>query len=169
MTIEVKGLAELQAKMKSLPAKIQSRILNAALLAGGRVIAKAAKARVPVLTGNVRRKIVAKRGRPRGGIINRVIVGVRHGKEQASARLKKITEDAYYYRFLERGYHAIGRRSRKAFRQQKKHFALTGRRAARFIPARPFLANALRAGTTEALEVIRSRLSKGIQKLAAQK
>lgn len=55
--IQIKGLAELQAALDTLPAKIQANIMRGALRAGAKVMATAAKDAVPVRTGNLKSTI----------------------------------------------------------------------------------------------------------------
>jgi HK97 gp10 family phage protein len=55
--VEVKGLAELDALLKTLPVKIETNILRGAVRAGLSVLRKTAKAKVPVQSGALRSSI----------------------------------------------------------------------------------------------------------------
>lgn len=56
-TIEVKGLAELDKVLKSLPAKIEFNVLRGALRAGQKVVQQAAVANAPAQSGALRSSI----------------------------------------------------------------------------------------------------------------
>jgi HK97 gp10 family phage protein len=56
-TVNIAGLAELDALLKQLPAKIESNIMRGALRAGQKVILDEAKARVPVDQGHLKNSI----------------------------------------------------------------------------------------------------------------
>lgn len=58
--IQVQGLAELDALLKSLPAKVEANILRGAVRAGQKVVADKAKAEVPEDSGALKRSIRVK-------------------------------------------------------------------------------------------------------------
>ena len=66
---EIKGAAEMARVLRALPGKIGDRLLANAVRAGGRVILKEAKRRVPVKTGRLRDSLVVKKDRTRPGVV----------------------------------------------------------------------------------------------------
>lgn len=151
----VAGLQELREAMLQLPKRLDRRVLNAALLAGARIIAKDAEGRAPVLQepdprrrpGTVRRNIRARPVRPFAGRDATVMVSVRELNARQIANFKKRflvhnsraarsannPNDPFYWRFLEFGTSKM--------------------------PARPFLRPAFAARREEALAVFRLRMS----------
>jgi HK97 gp10 family phage protein len=151
----VAGLQELRAAMLQLPKRLDRRVLNAALMAGARLIAQDAEGRAPVLqqpdprrrAGTVRRNIRARPVRPFAGRDATVIVSVRQlSKKQIGAFKKKFLvhnsraarsannpNDPFYWRFLEFGTSKM--------------------------PARPFLRPAFAAQREAALAAFRQRMS----------
>lgn len=82
---KVKGLGELRAKLAELPRRLSRQVLEKGLTTGAQPMVEEAKSRVPVLAepdprrrpGTVRKRIQARRVRPRTGMAATVIVGVR--------------------------------------------------------------------------------------------
>lgn len=56
-TRHVKGLAELQKLLDTLPVKVEKNIMRGALRAGAKVILEEAKSNVPIKTGDLRRSL----------------------------------------------------------------------------------------------------------------
>lgn len=133
VTVEIKGLRELQVALRQLPQKLERRVLNSALGFGGRLIANEAKARAPVDTGNVRRNIRARSARPMDGHTATVIVGVRRLTKRQIARLRARSSrqssisDPWYWRHLEFGTSKMAPRPflRPAFEAKKVEAAYT--------------------------------------------
>lgn len=146
--------------MLTLPKRFDRRMLNAALMAGARLIADDAERRAPVLQqpdprrrpGTVRRNIRARPVRATPGNTATVIVGVRRISGKALVAFKTAQfargrrgrgadnpNDPFYWRFLEFG---------------------TSKMA-----ARPFMRPAFAARRGEALDLFRRRLS---QRLVAE-
>lgn len=180
-TIKVEGLADLQARMRALPAKIQRRALNAAMRAGAREIVTEVKSRAPVDTGALKRNVVAKRGRRQfdKGLAGRQIIGVRHGRARTAATTytvkgKKFTnrvtaydkrgQDPFYFRFQELGYTAVGRR-KFASRAERGARAAGNPSYGRFIPGKRFMRDGLAAAGPRALVAIRTRLARELERL----
>ncbi len=180
--IRIEGLAELQARLKTLPTKIQRRALNAAMRAGAREIVIEVKARAPVDTGALKRNVIAKRGRRQfdQGLAGRQIIGVRHGKARTEATTytvkgKKFTnrltaydrkgQDPFYFRFQELGYTAVGRR-KAANRSERGNRKAGNPSYGRLIPGKKFLAGGLAAAGPRALNTIKTRLAAELERLA---
>ena len=103
---QVKGLAELQAAMDSLPAKIEANIMRGALRAGAKLIQAEAKRLVPVAPPNEenRRLYGGYEGLLRDSI--RISVSLRRGTVTARVRAGgkvRGTGDPYYARWPEYG------------------------------------------------------------------
>lgn len=88
--IHVAGLSALERAMTSLTPKAARRALNAALMAGARIIVKEAKIRAPRRTGELRRNIVARQA-PRGRA------------ESSAAVHIGVRQQAFYFQFHELG------------------------------------------------------------------
>lgn len=181
-TIKVQGLAELERRLREFPTKLQRRALNAAMRAGAREVVAEVKGRAPVDTGALKRNVVTKRGRRQfdKGLAGRQIIGVRHGKARTQAtkfttrtgkvRTTRLTaydrrrEDPFYFRFQELGYTAVGRRS-PANRAERRSRADGNASYGRFIPGKRFLRDGLAAAGPRALETIRQRLARELERL----
>jgi HK97 gp10 family phage protein len=77
-TVNVKGLAELQKLLDTLPAKLEANAMRAALAAGARVIRDEAKANVPVKTGTLRAGLKVSTRSRRGVVTATVKAGGKH-------------------------------------------------------------------------------------------
>jgi HK97 gp10 family phage protein len=148
--LDVKGLAELERKMRELTDKVQGQMLRQAVNAGAQIVKKAARDKVPVDTGLLRRNIVVGRSR-RQSAPGRETYNVFVKKEKrtyadtrANRRKNRVGKKyevqgpAYYWRFLEFG--------------TKK------------MQARPFLRPALVSNQQAAINAIREKLASGILK-----
>lgn len=165
--IQIKGLRQLEDRMRAFPAKLQRRAMKKALAAGARLIVREAKSNAPIASGALKRNIVAKAGPKRRDIAGstRYIVGVLHGKTntretkniRGAVRKRRVSaydrrgQDPYYFRFQELGFTAIGRAKRGS--------------AGRKIAGRHFLRNALQTKSKEAVEAIRRVLAQEVERL----
>lgn len=75
----IKGLADLQKALDTLPAKIEANILRSALRAGAKVILEEAKSRVPVKTGLLRDGLKVRTGLKKGKATATISTGGKHG------------------------------------------------------------------------------------------
>lgn len=141
VTVKVEGLRELGERMKSLSDDVNNRIARAATAAGAVVIRNAAQAKVPVDTGNLKKNIIVKR-LPKGesSLTSEHIVTVRQGKLTKKQKEKGLG-DAFYGRFVEYG---------------------TAK-----MPARPYLRPAYDQNKERAVEAIKDRIKKRIEKAGA--
>ena len=57
MTVKISGIPEIQKKFEALTPKLQKKLLRSAMTKGARLIAREAKANVPVRTGALRASI----------------------------------------------------------------------------------------------------------------
>lgn len=150
--INVTGLAELDAMLKSLPAKIEANILRGAMRAGAVVLQDKAKQLVPVDDGDLRASIKVRTRSRRGRVSATVTAGDRK---------------AFYVRFVEFGTakHFIKPKTRKSLFFAGLAKEVVNHPGAR---AKPFMRPALDEASPQAVEAaaayIRKRLAKG-QKL----
>ncbi len=93
--LQIKGLKELDARLKKLPDVVQRRILGAATAAAARVVQKSAKSQAPAKTGRLKKNIVVRTKRTRTGTVSRVTLRTK-GKGTDP-------KNAYYGRFVEFG------------------------------------------------------------------
>jgi HK97 gp10 family phage protein len=141
ITAKFDGLKEIEKRLKELPEKIQGKVLRTATMAGGRLIAKEIKRRVPTATGNLKRSIRTVNLRNKGRKSRaEVAVGVQRivkpRKSRKNPNRQQRYTDVFYWRFLEFG---------------TKH-----------IPAKSFIRSSFEDKKRDAVEEIRSRLKKRI-------
>ena len=75
LTFEIRGGAELQARLRELPVKIERNVLRAAIRAGAKVFQDEARRRVPVRTGRLRDNIRVSVRLVRGRVLGTVKAG----------------------------------------------------------------------------------------------
>lgn len=138
VTVKVDGLRELGERMKGLSEQMNNRIARAATAAGAVVIRNAAQQKAPVDTGNLKKNIIVKR-LPKGesSLTSEHIVTVRQGKLTAKQKDKGL-QDAYYGKFVEYG---------------------TAK-----MPARPYLRPAYDQNKEKAVQAIKDRIEKRLNK-----
>lgn len=140
--VEMKGLAQLQARMKALPVELRGQPLKDALLAAAEPIVRDAETLAPKRTGKLARAIVARlNGRTEHDA--EVDVTVRTGKS-----------GAYYWKFVEFGHRV--RQSRRRTRAEKLAVA-------ELVPAKPFLRPAFEAQKMAALNIFTQKLASGLE------
>jgi HK97 gp10 family phage protein len=150
MEVKVQGLKELDMKLAELTRQLQTRALRQAVNAGAQIVKKAARAKVPIDTGLLRREIIAARSR-RQSTFGRETFNIlirqktkKYADTRANRRSRrvgksyKVQGDAFYWRFVEFG---------------TKHMA-----------ARPFLRPALANNQQAAINAIREKLAAAIQR-----
>jgi len=167
ITVELKGLRELRPRIRGLADRVQRRIMNAALLAGGRVIVRAAKAAAPNRTGAVRRNILVKIAKQKMGYDNRAILGVRHGRvnTKRGSAYDKRGQDPFYWRFQEFGFRAIGRRGRQSRFERRTGVSRRSGAAFRQVAGKRFVTNAASNQAGAAFQAIQRSLADQLAKL----
>lgn len=152
MSVDIKGLKELQEALNQLPEKIQGRPVRSAVGAAAKVVMDEARRRVPVDSGQLKKAIYRGRSRSMSARGKETyVVAVRKGKAkyantQKNRRLNRVGKnyqtrgEAYYWRFLEFG---------------------TAK-----MPARPFLRPAFESKKEEAVMVLQQKLLEAIDKTA---
>lgn len=138
VSVKVDGLRELGERMKGLKEDVNNRIARAATAAGAVVIRNAAQQKVPVDTGNLKKNIIVKR-LPKGesSLTSEHIVTVRQGKLTKKQKDKGL-QDAYYGKFVEYG---------------------TAK-----MPARPYMRPAFDQNKENAVQAIKDRIEKRLNK-----
>lgn len=132
--LEVKGLRELQERLKALPGKIATKALAASVMAGADIVRKAAIEKAPI--GTEPHAIRRGKGQPKvePGFLRKNIIRRRNRKAEkaASGGLdQRVTVDvgirgkAYYWRFVEFGTAKMAARPflRPAFEENKEKAA----------------------------------------------
>jgi HK97 gp10 family phage protein len=145
---EVKGAADLVKALEALPDRVARNGLRASVYAGAKVVRDEAKRRAPIAKqsmpnqpppGTLHRSVIMKHIRELSSLTRQTFfVTVRHGKKYRNQGKKKnLSQDAWYWRFIEFG--------------------------TRKMAARPFLRPALEAKRYEAADAIKSRLAQRIE------
>jgi HK97 gp10 family phage protein len=154
MSVDIKGLKELQAALNQLPREVQKRPLRAAVSAAAKVIQDEAKRRAPIDTGNLRKAIYRTRSRSGSGAGQETfLVAVKKGKAEyanttRNRRLNRVGKkyqtqgEAYYWRFIEFG------------------------RPSQGVAAKPFLRPAFENKKQMAVDVLKQKLGDAITKTA---
>ena len=146
-SVEMKGLEQMRVALRELPKLVQQKVLEGAVAAGGKVIAKEAKQKVLVDTGLLRRNIRSTRGKRRDSEASAFVTVRRLTKAKIRAYKKATGKDAstnpldpYYWRVLE-----FGKSTRTAH---------------------PFLRPAFNEKGKDAAEAIKEKLGAGIEEQA---
>lgn len=167
-SMTIKGLDQLMADLRALPAVVQSELIKRATAKAASVIRSEARTRAPVYTGEVAN------GHPPPGTLRDAIymarvasrctpskevwvINVRQGKgSRKTKRGKKVMNlDAYYAYFVEKGHYV--RQAGKQSRGKRKAAQSTG--AVRFVPARPFMRPAFEAKKGAAADAFRTYIT----------
>lgn len=149
MTVEVKGLKELQSALLELPRKLDRPVLNSALRTGARPMAAAARSRAPMDTGALRAAIVVRavRSREHSAEVHVGVTGARQvQKTDKKGRVRNVwkrTKNFLHYWL----YHEFGTSK---------------------MPARPFLRPAFESNKAASAELIKTGLRDRIEKEATK-
>ena len=118
--IKLQGFAELAAGLRELPDKVSRTVLSRAVSAGALVVQQEMTKNAEAIrdTGTLARSIYRKYIRELSNQETKVyFVGPRQGKQYQKMGKKKVSKDAYYAKWIERGHftrppgtHAINRR-----------------------------------------------------------
>lgn len=144
--IQISGFKELRARAARLDSRLQKRVYGKAVRAGGKIVVDAAKARVPVRTGTVRRSLVHRASsKPSKGLfgVKITVKGGAHASDRpATRRSGSYKPDAVerYYRFTELG--------------------------TKYHPAKPYLKPALEGSAGRVLDAIKRELAAGLEREA---
>lgn len=158
--IKIEGLADLQALLDALPAKIEGRIVRGALRAGAKVVADEAKRRCPVGTD-------VPKGETPGSLRDSIHVSMRSKQGRITATIKAGGEKAYYAHMVEYGTarHWIKPRNRKSlfiaglFKEAIEHPGAK---------KHPFMRPAIDSKAVEALQAVADYMKARIDKEIAK-
>jgi HK97 gp10 family phage protein len=149
--VGVKGLREVQARMRALPQVLRDKHLLGALRKAGEPMREEAKRLAPIRTGKLRANIILAKGRA---------TGFEHDAEVVlTVRLRGKRGDdmnAFYWKFIEFG-HAV-----------RVPRGLKGAGSLKRVPARPFIRPAFEARKQETLDLFRIEIANRIERAAAQ-
>lgn len=158
----IKGTKELIEFLSNLPLKLEKNILRSALRAGAGVIAKEAKAKVPVGMGNLKKSIRTGSNVRKGGVEAYVRAGGRKNKS------KDKDQSAFYAQFVEFGtaYHPIKPKNKKALKFKAKDGST--RLASQVLhpgaKAQPFMRPAYDAKSEQAMYAVSNRIRQRLTK-----
>jgi HK97 gp10 family phage protein len=153
-TTNIKGLAELQRALDSLPAKIEANIMRAAMRAGAKVIAKEAAANVNSVSGALAASV-------RFGARPNAKEGKVLGYVRAGGKAKKGKAAAFYAHMVEYGTAEHVIKARPPNKMLAIGVAQVKHPGAK---KRPFMRPALDTHAQAALEVMREHIRKTLAK-----
>jgi len=168
-TMKIDGLAAIRKAMLDLPDRVATNSLSAAVVAGAALIRDEARALAPEWTGQVaaghpppgtlKRSIVIKKIPERSTYYRKVVyVTVRRGKKyQKQGKRGNLSQDAYYWRWVEFGH----------------YYAPHGKRQKQgasgvFVPAHPFMRPAYTRKRIAAMDAIKEKLRQRIEQHAQE-
>ena len=140
LTMTVFGDREVAAKFKTLPKRVQGKVLRQSLRPAAKIVNEEAKQQVPVDTGALRKSLKLRAGKKRKRGVVAIVVQTGAGFFQG---------ETYYGGFVQFG-HRIG--SRKLGDARK------------MVPANPFLTRAYDAKKDQALRLTESLIASGVER-----
>lgn len=152
---EIKGLRELDERLKQLPVEIGRKVLTSAVRSGAYVIRREAIARAPVGKDDPH---------PRYGRLSQNIRTAAVAERSASATVLVHTGRAFWARFVEFG---TGVRRVRRKRVMSDGTTFYGLEVAP-MPARPFMRPAFDAKSRTAVDAIAKALARGIDRAVAK-
>ena len=154
----IRGGRELQEFLSSLPAKLEQNILRSALSAGARVVAKEAKAKVPVSPPNSRNARLY--GAYAGALQKSIKVVSRSKNGRITASVKVGDKIAYYAKWVEFGTwaHSIKKGAKRKAGTVETGVPHPGARP------RPFLRPAFDEKQAEAVAAVAAQVRKRLTK-----
>lgn len=165
LEFQVTGLDELRRRLNELPGKLQRRVLKDAVKDAAQLIQKAAQEKAPVAAEIIFRQAIRKTGKRAGSKYrSRILPGtlkksITVRQNRKAARRQIIfqigpSKRAFYGQFVERG-HVL---RRKAKGEVVGH-----------VPAMPFMRPAIEENAQKAIDVMRRRLSVGLDQVVEGK
>jgi hypothetical protein len=117
--------------------------------------------------GTLRRSIITKFIKEQSTYYRRVyFVTVRHGKKyQKQGKKGNLSQDAYYWKWVEFGHYYVARASGKTARAPRRRDAVA---AGKFVPAQPFMRPAFQAKRQTAVDAITEKLRANIERHATE-
>jgi HK97 gp10 family phage protein len=134
MSLEVQGFTELEAMLKSLPQDMENRVLQSATTASMRAIVADVAADAPTSLDQ------SPASRKYGKLRDNILKSVRSKRRKTAGSRGAVisTRNAFWGRFIEYG--------------------------TRYMEAKPFFSESFKRHTPKALEVLKERLGKGIER-----
>jgi HK97 gp10 family phage protein len=179
--VHIDGLKSLDKALGMLPQNIAKKHLNNAVAAGARIIRDEARNRAPVSdgktnknaspSGTLKRSIIVKwiRELSKYGM-STFYVTVRSGKKYRKQGKKgNLSQDAYYWRYVEFGHKIVPRFKGKYTdyalkgRTRQTGLAIRRRNATGSVPPKPFIRPAFESKKQEALNAIINRLTAAVE------
>jgi hypothetical protein len=166
VTIEIRGLREVQEKIKSLPARLGKKVIYQSLRKGATVLRKEAQANLSghIRTGTLRKGFKIARSRIHKSATEfGVYLTLKKGGGRSDPK------DPFYGRWVEHGHYAgqrtgeTERRVRQSGRQRGKAYKVHKR--AHFVPGIKFMGRAFNAKASAAAETIAAEAEAGAQKV----
>lgn len=155
--ITVSGLADAKRALEALTKDMRNRVVRGALREAAKPIVQQAKANAPVRTGLVKRRITVNASRLRKQSRGEIGVYIRPRATALARRTKLRSQDPWYYKFQEQGFHATGSRKRKDSPN------------ARFIEGKAFLGGAFESRRKNALSIFEAAIKRRIDEANRRK
>lgn len=155
--ITVNGLADAKRALEALTKDLRNRVVRGALRDAAKPIVQQAKANAPVRTGLVKRRITVNASRLRKKARGEIGVYIRPRATALARRTKLRSQDPFYYKFQEAGFHATGRSK------------LKNSRNARFIEGKAFLGSAFESRRQSALAIFQAAIKRRIDEANRRK
>lgn len=172
--IQLRGFAELAAKLRDMPDNISRNALRSAVAAGAAVVRDEAKARIgtdpKIDTGTLKRSLYIKQIRELSGLTRQTFyVGARQGKRYAKMGKKGRSADAYYAKWVELGH--FTRAVKSSNRGQRNNAALEAAVRSgkvKWVPGHPFLRPAFELKRGAAIDSIAAKLRERLERYRVQ-
>jgi HK97 gp10 family phage protein len=172
ITVQMKGLKEINDALKALPVEVGSKELNGAMSAGAQVIETELQVRAPIAArahfrarglrvppGTLRRAVYRVRVRELETLFHKVWrVGIRQGRGQ-----RKAGRDAFYWWWVENGHKFVPRRAVAGGTIRSRRANATVR-----VSAHPFVRPTFESKKSQAVAAIIASLTERIPKAAAR-
>lgn len=167
MSEVIQGLADAKAALEALSRDLRKNVVRGALRDAARPIVSQARTNAPILTGLLRKRIGTFTSKLRRARTGEIGVFIKPRISNKARKAKDRTQDPFYYRFQEAGYHAVGSRrvsGGRATRAQRLKES-----GARFIPGKIFLGRAFDAKRREALSIFTDAIKRRIDQANRRK
>ena len=165
--VKLEGLADAKAAIEALTKDMRRKVVRGALREAARPIVRQARSNAPVDTGLVRKRISVMSSKIKRGQRGEIGVYIRPSATKLSRKLKLSTQDPYYYRWQEAGFHAVGRRRVAGGRRNRvDRLRQTG---ARFIEGKKFMGRAFESRQREALAIFTDAIARRIEQANRRK
>ena len=156
----LEGLADTKRALEALTKDLRRKVVRGALRDAAKPIVKAARANAPVKTGLVQKRISVATSKIKRGQNGELGVYIRPSATRLARKTKLTSQDPYYYKFQEAGFHAVGRRKVGGGRKARaERIKASG---ARFIPGKAFLGRAFETQQRAALDIFQAAIKKRI-------